>query len=479
MAATFPASVKTFTTPVDGEVIYASETAAEQEEIVAIETRLLANTFPIGDGTPGNKVLQANNGDANPPSIRFNDTSNIWEFTSDGTVWNGLGSPGEIPSGATLPASPLANQLFLHTPTGRKVLMLYTGSVWYPVYSFGTFTVYVDGTLGTDAADKGTASGADAWKTLTYAWSQIANTYFGNVVIGVAAGTYSETLTCQGKVAGGAFTITFTGEETVIRSGTVSSAVLGTGATQGSLTEAGAGFTVDEHKGRFVKVGSNYRVIASNTADTLVICGPFSVLPSGSYSIVDLATALGAGASAARINDQTVYFTKIKFTNASSQLVYPRDGARGYFTTCVFEGSVTSFQPSYDAYVGLSYCVIKSTANTTINMIMATLLSTGTLFWRSSGTRTGTGILCGQNCALLLNGGGNVIENFSTGVYASNGGIAYCDPAASAGYNFIINNATGVYALTGGEVTGTANNQYSGNTTANETAVSASYGYID
>lgn len=46
-------------------------------------------------------------------------------------------------NGATLPTSPAANQLFLHTPSGRKVLMLYTGGAWYPVAAFGGLTLYV------------------------------------------------------------------------------------------------------------------------------------------------------------------------------------------------------------------------------------------------------------------------------------------------------------------------------------------------
>jgi parallel beta-helix repeat protein len=47
---------------------------------------------------------------------------------------------------------------------------------------------YVDGTLGTDTPGNGGSSGAGAWKTITYALSQVSGTH----TINVAAGTYSK-----------------------------------------------------------------------------------------------------------------------------------------------------------------------------------------------------------------------------------------------------------------------------------------------
>jgi hypothetical protein len=51
-----------------------------------------ANTFSVGDGAAGNKQISANNGDANLPNIRFNDTSNKWEYSNNGTTWIEMGS---------------------------------------------------------------------------------------------------------------------------------------------------------------------------------------------------------------------------------------------------------------------------------------------------------------------------------------------------------------------------------------------------
>ncbi|MBZ0158375.1 MAG: hypothetical protein K8I29_19430 [Alphaproteobacteria bacterium] len=46
------------------------------------------NTFEIGNGQAGDKTLVARNGDANPPKVRYNDTTNLWQYSNDGTMWN-------------------------------------------------------------------------------------------------------------------------------------------------------------------------------------------------------------------------------------------------------------------------------------------------------------------------------------------------------------------------------------------------------
>lgn len=48
------------------------------------------NTFEIGNGQTGDKSLVARNGDANPPKVRYNDTSNLWQYSNDGTTWKDL-----------------------------------------------------------------------------------------------------------------------------------------------------------------------------------------------------------------------------------------------------------------------------------------------------------------------------------------------------------------------------------------------------
>lgn len=50
------------------------------------------NAFLIGDGLAGNKRIVANNADGTKPEVRYNDTSNAWEFSNNGTAFNPIGT---------------------------------------------------------------------------------------------------------------------------------------------------------------------------------------------------------------------------------------------------------------------------------------------------------------------------------------------------------------------------------------------------
>ena len=147
-----------------------------------------------------------------------------------------LTGAGVIGNGSTLPVATIAGQLFYHTPTGRKYLMQWDGSAWKPVRADGATTVYVDGTNGTDAQDNGHATGTSAYRTIQYALDQLPPVLAGNVTISIAAGTYAEALTVQGKFAAGAYTITLQGTLSTVETITAGTgSVAGTGATQGTV----------------------------------------------------------------------------------------------------------------------------------------------------------------------------------------------------------------------------------------------------
>lgn len=52
------------------------------------------NDFSVGDGGAGNKTVTANNEDVDKPNLRYNDTSNKWEFSNNGVDWNEMGTGG-------------------------------------------------------------------------------------------------------------------------------------------------------------------------------------------------------------------------------------------------------------------------------------------------------------------------------------------------------------------------------------------------
>jgi len=140
-------------------------------------------------------------------------------------------------NGTSFPASPNTGQWFYRTDI--DTLFIYEAA-WKSIISFGAVTLYVDGTNGSDAIGQGYGSGAGATATIQYAINLIPPINGGNVIVNVAAGTYAETVTIQGKMYSGSYGINLNGVLTQLLTATIDSGVSGTGATQGSITDAGA-----------------------------------------------------------------------------------------------------------------------------------------------------------------------------------------------------------------------------------------------
>jgi hypothetical protein len=167
-------------------------------------------------------------------------------------------------NGATTPSTPVAGQWFLHTPTGRNVLMMYSGTAWIPITSIGTMTMYVDGASGSNAIDKGGATGADAFATIQYAINTIPGQYTGSVTINVTAGTYAEDLVVRGKYPTGSYSITINGTLTAYETITSCTPVAGTAGQRGTITKASAfNKAVADYTNKLAYLGTDgdYRVI--------------------------------------------------------------------------------------------------------------------------------------------------------------------------------------------------------------------------
>ena len=146
-------------------------------------------------------------------------------------------------NGATIPTSPVpvVGQWFLHTPTGRSVLMQYSGTAWIPIVSLGTMNMFVSSS-GTNDTAHGTAAGASAFLTIQYAINTIPATYGGNITINVEAASYSEVVTIIGKNPSGNSTITITGYDaggtfglTSLKTGTITSGLQGAAQYVGNV----------------------------------------------------------------------------------------------------------------------------------------------------------------------------------------------------------------------------------------------------
>ena len=72
------------------------------------------NDFSIGDGGAGNKTITADNADDIKPNLRYNDTSNKWEFSNNGIDWDEIGTSGGIANIVEDTSPELGGQLVVH-----------------------------------------------------------------------------------------------------------------------------------------------------------------------------------------------------------------------------------------------------------------------------------------------------------------------------------------------------------------------------
>jgi hypothetical protein len=384
-------------------------------------------------------------------------------------------------NGATMPTAPVSGQWFLHTPTGRCILYQYYGS-WIPHISMGSMTVYVDKTDGTDDLNHGTGVDANAFKTVQYAINCIPGLFGGNVAIYINGETYSESVTIRGKKSTGNYIITLSGTLSTLDTGTCTAgSVAGTGATQGTVIDDTGGWGVDAYANKLVKFTSGvnngvYRVIDSNTADTLTIVGTWSGgAPSATdtFDIYDWATTITTFTIA---SDQfAIDVQKILF-NAIS--VYPTTYMTAEYISLSTSGSNTWY--GYEV-IDTCYFYQSSTNNCVEAQTLGRLVANRSKFRNSNNSGS---CFSAQNYGQAFFANGCIFDGYVDGVNKATYGMylrtTYVQTynAAAGGYNRVRNCDTGIYACNGAQVIGTANNQYSGNGT-DENGVAASFGYID
>lgn len=111
----------------------------------------VGNTLTVGDGTAGNKTIQAGNADASKPFIRYDDTNNRWVISRDGSA---------VDSIVTITGSDLSYFFLPQTPTDNDLLRFETS-----FGSSGNWTLLTEGASGTALS----LSGSDLVWTGMYA----------------------------------------------------------------------------------------------------------------------------------------------------------------------------------------------------------------------------------------------------------------------------------------------------------------------
>jgi len=376
---------------------------------------------------------------------------------------------------ATVPASPTTGQWFLHTPTGRKILMMYDGSNWIPIISIGAMTVYVDGTDGSDSIDKGGAADSGAFKTVQYAVNQIPGLVGGNVTININAETYNEDVVIRGKMPTGDYTITLQGTLSQQASGTATGKTQGSGANHGTLTHAGQ-FGGYDNMIVYITAADEYRIIDSDTADVITIVEYFSDATNKGYVIYDWGTVIDTIEVAA--GQKAVVLNHIAFTGSGKAVDISSFG-EAILDVCKINSSDTTCLRCLQGRVAIYECYAKTTQVAAVINIAGAGYGTIRRTKVDANNNLATGMYIADISIMIVEGalvldGSAGANKASSGIQAFNQGSINC----AVMYSKIRNFDTGVATTFGGNAIYTWFHQYSGNTT-NESAHAASYSYID
>jgi len=68
------------------------ETAYSKSHDQNTDTGTSSDDFSIGDGTDTDKTISIDNGDANAPQLKYNASTNTWQYSNDGTTFNDIGT---------------------------------------------------------------------------------------------------------------------------------------------------------------------------------------------------------------------------------------------------------------------------------------------------------------------------------------------------------------------------------------------------
>lgn len=385
-------------------------------------------------------------------------------------------------NGSTLPGSAVIGQWFRHTLTGRDVLMQYDGSNWISMASFGSMTIYVDKTDGTDGANYGTGVDGNAFATIQYAIDTIPPSYGGNITININNESYAENVIIGGKKPTGAYNITIQGTLDQEAAATADSKTTGNASTQGTLTDTGA-FGSYDNKLVYITAANEYRIIDSDTSNIITIVGNFTDSVNLGYIIYAWGTdvtsmTITSGMKSLIIQDIEItdYYYQENFTFATAyRLKSSNTGSGSTYSMFSINGGYFALWDSL---------LYKTTSDNNPDAALYLYNLSSGFSYRNKiygGSRAFIGIFI-QNSSIYIRYG-TIVDNCDgiAGVRCRQNGVANMQATgADVSQNRIINNnITGVAADQGGQVIQTSGNIYSGNGPPDESATAASYGYID
>ena len=218
-----------------------------------------------------------------------------------------------IPSGSVLPSTASSRfPLFLHTPTGRKILQEYDGTQWRPIIAYGNTDIFVS-TNGSNTPACGTAAGANACQTIQYAIDLIPAVFTSTVTITLSTGIYREAVTLMLKIPSGNFKFVIQGTTLPVTSGTAAAGAnptTGDGAAgYGTLRVSGTPWSSNQFQEMLVHItggtGSGQsRVVHINNTSTITIVGRWDTAPDAT-STFQVFTTTGTRITGANAGAET------------------------------------------------------------------------------------------------------------------------------------------------------------------------------
>ncbi len=317
----------------------------------------------------------------------------------------------------------------------------------------------------------------------------------GSVTINVSNATYAPGTVISGKHNAGQSTtptITIQGVLSITSIAAQDSAVAGNGSTRGSITDTGGFNSADVGKLLYSSNNALYRVVYSADSNSNTVVGTWSVEPSGNYTRYGWGTKIDAVHGSSRAltiqnNTVNIAINDIWFYDPLNDCVLVQYNPGGVtFNRCRFENTASSnvyalLRAATKSTLTLNQCSFIPTAKNGYSISAfdnAAVFVAGCYFANTS--YASGNILCQRGSEIHMQQGSSILHSGpqGVGVSAVTGGRIIFAGASASGYEGIAGCTTGISTATGGQVTGTANNIYSGNT-ADETATASSYGYID
>lgn len=387
-------------------------------------------------------------------------TSSAGDTILEGPLWNnGNLISNVVASGATMPASPVTGQQFLQDTTGRVWLYQYDGSDWQPITAFGDTVLYVDPS-GTDDQNHGSATGADAFETIQFAYDSVPKTILnGNVDIYLSANTFAENLTITqipAMAAGKDFSIagTLTTDASLVATGGAS----GSGTTTARVSGT---FSAHAHTYKLCRFtsGTNanaIRVVGQTTTTNIYLVGAsLSAVPGAgdTYDILSWGTQITGevnvmGGAHAYSNVGSLRFKYIQFNGPASpsyNTFYANDSYVG-LAACKVVGNASAgllagVRSAVGNYLNIHTSIIDTRAATSPAAVWTewnaqTDLISSVVVGKDD--NTGTGVMADMNSSACVDG--SDVSGYFFGTLSQRGSVINCD--ALYGVNSFIHNCS-------------------------------------